>query len=81
MGARQAVHPGPRPRKVVTPNDFASLDELSATLLAFTSRYNQNARPFNRKFSASDLTALLRRISAHDQAGHTRQQADLTQAA
>jgi len=37
--------------------------------------------PFNWEFSASDLTALLRRISAHDQADHTRQQADLTQAA
>ena len=27
-------------KKVVTPNDFASLEELSATLLAFTGRYN-----------------------------------------
>jgi hypothetical protein len=33
------------------------------------------------KLSASDLTALLRRISEHEQADHTRQQADLTQAA
>ena len=34
-------------KKVVTPNDFASLGELSATLLAFISRYNQTARPFS----------------------------------
>jgi hypothetical protein len=34
-------------KKVVTPNDFASLDDLSSTLLAFTSRYDQTARPFN----------------------------------
>jgi transposase len=50
-------------KKVISPNDFASVDDLSATLLAFTGRYNQTARPFNWKFTASDLTALLRRIS------------------
>jgi len=50
-------------KKVISPNDFASVDDLSATLLAFTARYNQTARPFNWKFTASDLTALLRRIS------------------
>ena len=61
-------------KKVVSPNDFASLDGLAATLLAFTGRYNQTARPFNWKFTASDLTGLLARINAH-------QQADLTQAA
>jgi hypothetical protein len=50
-------------KKVISPNDFASVDDLSATLLAFTRRYNQTARPFNCKFTASDLTALLHRIS------------------
>ena len=43
-------------KKVVTPNDFASLEQLSATLLRFVDRYNQTARPFNWKFTASDLT-------------------------
>jgi transposase len=61
-------------KKVVSPNDFASLDDLAATLLAFTERYNQTAKPFNWKFTADDLTGLLTRISAHEQA-------DLTQAA
>jgi transposase len=42
-------------KKVLSPNDFASLDQLSGTLLAFTSRYNQAARPFNWKYAASDL--------------------------
>jgi hypothetical protein len=41
--------------KVVTPNDFASLADLSATLLGFVARYNQTARPFSWKFTASDL--------------------------
>jgi transposase len=67
-------------KKVVSPNDFASLDQLSSTLLAFTGRYNQTARPFNWKFTAADLTNLLRRISEHEQAAATRQ-TDLATAA
>ena len=54
-------------KKVVTPNDFASTTQLSQTLLAFVDRYNQTARPFNWKFTADDLTSLLRRISEHEQ--------------
>lgn len=54
-------------KKVVTPNDFASTTELSRTLLAFVDRYNRTARPFNWKFTADDLTALLHRISEHEQ--------------
>jgi hypothetical protein len=54
-------------KKVVTPDDFASLGELSATLLAFISRYNQTARPFSWKSTASDLRGLMDRISRHEQ--------------
>jgi len=50
-----------------TPNDFASLGELSATLLGFVTRYNQTARPFSWKFTASDLHDLMDRISKHNQ--------------
>jgi hypothetical protein len=53
---------------VPSPNDFASLDELAGTLLAFVDRYNQTARPFNWKFTTADLARLLDRISAHEQA-------------
>ena len=67
-------------KKVVSPSDFASLDELSQTLLAFTGRYNQAAKPFNWKFTATDLTDLLRRVSEHEQAAAIRQ-ADLAPAA
>ena len=42
-------------KKVVSPNDFASLDDLSRTLLSFVDRYNQTARPFNWKYTARDL--------------------------
>ena len=54
-------------KKVVTPNDFASLGQLSATLLGFVDRYNQTARPFNWKFTASDLHDLMDRISRREQ--------------
>ena len=66
-------------KKVVSPNDFASLEDLSRTLLAFVERYNQTARPFNWKFTASDLTAVLHRISEHEQT--TWQKTDLAAAA
>jgi hypothetical protein len=54
-------------KKVVTPNDFDSLEQLSRTLLAFTDRYNQTARPFNWTFTAADLRNLMTRISEHQQ--------------
>jgi transposase len=67
-------------KKVLTPSDFASTGKLSQTLLAFVNRYNLTARPFTWKFSADDLTALLRRISHREQAP-AEQQADRSQAA
>jgi transposase len=67
-------------KKVLTPNDFASTGTLSQTLLAFVDRYNLTARPFNWKFSAGDLAALLRRISQRERAP-AAQQANLPQAA
>ena len=66
-------------KKVISPNDFASLDELASTLLAFADRYNQTARPFNWKFTAADMARLLDRISAHDHAA--RNPAQLPEAA
>jgi transposase len=67
-------------KKVVSPNDFASLEQLSGTLLAFVARYNQTAKPFNWKFTAADLTDLLRRISEHEQTAATHK-TDLATAA
>jgi transposase len=55
-------------KKVISPNDFASLAELASTLLAFVDHYNQTARPFNWKFTAADLARLLDRISAREHA-------------
>ena len=61
-------------KKVVTPNDFDSLEQLSATLLGFVDRYNQTARPFSWKFTASDLHDLMNRISRHEQHDHVDDQ-------
>ena len=67
-------------KKVLTPNDFPGLGTLSYTLLAFVNRYNRTAQPFDWKFTSDDLTALLQRISQHEQPA-TAQQAPLAQAA
>jgi transposase len=67
-------------KKVVSPNDFPSLEKLSETLLAFVDRYNQTARPFNWKYTAADLKNLLRRIAEHEKQDAMRQ-TDLTEAA
>ena len=67
-------------KKALTPGDFPGLGTLSHALLAFVNHYNRAARPFSWKFTADDLTALLRRISQRDQSA-TGQQATLPQAA
>ena len=53
-------------RKVLTPNDFTDLDQIRDRLAAFETRYNAIARPFNWKFTRTDLDDLLHRIDAHD---------------
>jgi transposase len=67
-------------KKVLTPGDFPGLGTLSFALHAFVNRYNRTARPFNWKFTAGDLTALLRRIGQREQPPAS-QQADRPQAA
>lgn len=47
------------------PSDFTSLDQIRDRLAAFEARYNAIARPFNRKFTRTDLNDLLRRIDTH----------------
>jgi len=48
-------------RKVITPNDFHSLEEVQTRLLEF----QQIATPFEWKFTKADLEDLLDRITAH----------------
>jgi transposase len=52
-------------RKVLMPSDFTDLDQIRDRLAAFEARYNAIARPFNWKFTRTDLNDLLRRIDTH----------------
>jgi hypothetical protein len=54
-------------RKVVAPNDFTSLDQVQQRLADFEPRYNAIARPFQWKFTPTDLDDLLARIDRHQQ--------------
>src|SRR6202140_3262350 len=51
-------------RKVLTPNDFSSLQELEERLLAFQFHYERSASPFTWPFPRHDLHALLVKIDA-----------------
>ena len=49
-------------RKVLTPNNFHSLNELEQRLLAFQRRYEETASPFQWTFTRKDLAILLAKI-------------------
>jgi hypothetical protein len=51
-------------RKVLTPNDFASLADLEQRLLAFQIHYERTASPFKWTFTRNDLHALLAKFDA-----------------
>jgi len=55
-------------RKLLTPDDFEDLDSLAAHILAFEQHYNAAARPFDWKFTRTDLNRLLVRLRRHDPA-------------
>jgi hypothetical protein len=50
---------------VVRPADFADLAALADRLERFEDRYNQTARPFDWRFTRTDLAAMLERFDAH----------------
>ena len=49
-------------RKVLTPNDFGSLQEIAERLSAFQTLYEQIAKPFEWKFTRTDLQNLMNRL-------------------
>jgi hypothetical protein len=51
-------------RKVLTPNDFASLQEVETRLRLYEELTNQKPRPFNWKFDRKKLAAFLQRLEA-----------------
>ncbi len=50
-------------RKVLTPNEFDSLNAVEDRLLAFQERYEKVAHPFDWKFTRDDLIALMDKLS------------------
>ncbi len=53
-------------RKVLTPNDFASLQGVVDRLDAFERHYNQIATPFAWNFTRRDLADLIARVADHE---------------
>lgn len=51
-------------RKVLTPNDFASLDEVEQRLRLYEELTNQEPRPFDWKFDRAALLQFLERLEA-----------------
>jgi hypothetical protein len=51
-------------RKVLSPNNFTSTDQLAATLDAFIDRYNTTATPLNWRCTSIDLHRQLARIES-----------------
>lgn len=55
-------------RKLLTPNDFADLNELEHRILDFQAHYERIAQPFEWKFTRADLHQVLRRLETKEQA-------------
>jgi len=53
-------------RKVLTPNDFATLQAVVERLDAFEHHYNQIAEPFQWQFTRDDLAELIARVADHE---------------
>ena len=52
-------------RKLLTPDDFANLDDLAEQITGVPeARYNHAARPFDWRFDRDDLNQLIDRIAA-----------------
>ena len=49
-------------RKVLTPNDFASLEEVEQRLRLYEELSNREPRPFNWKFDRAALQVFLRKL-------------------
>ena len=49
-------------RKVLTPNDFCSLEAVADRILQFQERYEQIAKPFEWKFTRQDLAKLMSKL-------------------
>jgi hypothetical protein len=51
-------------RKLLTPDDFANVDDLTEKITAFEKCHNRAAHPFDWRFDRADLNQLMQRIEA-----------------
>jgi len=58
-------------RKVLSPNNFTDLDAVEQRLTDFEKRYNTTARPFQWKFTTTDLADFLERLERRQQTDTT----------
>ena len=59
-------------RKVLTPNDFAGLQEVESRLQLYEELSNSDPHPFDWKFDRQKLTEFLRRLAAKQAAQDAR---------
>ena len=59
-------------RKVLTPNDFANLEEVEQRLRLYEDLANQQPRPFNWKFDRAKLEKFLQRLEAEPNADSSK---------
>lgn len=64
-------------RKVVSPNDFTDLAQVRDRLGSFEDRYNATAKPFQWKFTTTDLDDLPARLDRHTADHHEESSAGL----
>lgn len=50
-------------KKVLTPNDFFSLEEVAERLKQFQDHYEKVAKPYKWKFTREDLTEMMKKLS------------------
>jgi hypothetical protein len=53
-------------RKVLTPNYFPTIENLTNTILDFQKRYEQISTPFEWKFTRADLTKMMIKLSERE---------------
>jgi hypothetical protein len=52
-------------RKVLTPNDFSSAEELEEAIINFQDQYEKIAKPFEWKYTKNDLSELMKKLDGH----------------
>jgi len=55
---------------VLTPNDFSSLAEVEDRIFSFQDRYQELAKPFERKFTRADFNRLYEKLTIEERSDY-----------